>query len=82
MTSGRGDPATEPVAIAVYRVLLRAYPSDFRRRAADELVQVFRDEYDEVRGGGRWALVLLWLRAGRDLARTVPVAAALTVRVQ
>jgi len=56
VTSGRGDPATEPVAIAVYRVLLRAYPSDFRRRAADELVQVFRDEYDEVRGvgGGHW----------------------------
>ena len=72
MTPRRRDAGGEPLAVAVYRILLRAYPSDFKRRATEELAQVFRHEYDEVRSGGGSALLLLWLRAAIDLARTVP----------
>ena len=72
MTPRRRDAGGEPLAVAVYWILLRAYPSDFKRRATEELAQVFRHEYDEVRSGGGSALLLLWLRAAIDLARTVP----------
>ena len=65
----RGE-STDRFGIRVYRLLIRAYPEDFRRAATDELVQVFRDEYEVVRG--RWGpAVVFWVRVLFDLAKTV-----------
>lgn len=53
-------------AAAVYRALIRLYPSDFRDRYRDDLVQNFSDLVDD--RGARAA----WARTAVDLAVTVP----------
>jgi hypothetical protein len=52
----------------IYRLLLRAYPPDFRAEYGEEMVQVFRDQCreSEVRSLRFWANVI-W-----DLARSAP----------
>jgi hypothetical protein len=55
-------------AEGVYRLLLRAYPSDFRAEYEREMVRLFRDQCREsdVRTVGFWAAVI-W-----DIARSAP----------
>ncbi len=52
----------------IYRLLLRAYPPDFRAEYGEEMVLLFRDQCREsdVRSLGFWATVL-W-----DVARSAP----------
>ncbi len=54
----------------LYRFLLRLYPATFRERYEQSIEQQFRDEY---RDATLWYdQVLLWVRAIRDLATSVP----------
>jgi hypothetical protein len=55
----------------IYRILLRAYPSRYRREYAEAMVQCFRDQLREANTAGK--LIALWLRTIGDLALTVPV---------
>jgi len=56
----------------VYRLLLRAYPAEFRERYADEMARVFRDRGLEiVQSGGAWRLFGYALSTGRDWFVTV-----------
>ncbi len=58
----------------VYRVLLRAYPQEFRETYGRHMEQVFRDlSCEEARRGGRAGLVRLWVRVNLDLASTAVV---------
>src|SRR2546427_2674892 len=52
----------------IYRLLLRAYPSDFRAEYGREMVLLFRDQCEEsdVRTVGFWAAVIC------DVARSAP----------
>jgi hypothetical protein len=52
----------------IYRLLLRAYPPDFRAQYGREMVLLFRDQCQEgdVRTVGFWAAVI------RDVARSAP----------
>ena len=61
-----------------YRLLLLAYPRDFRRRYRVEMEQLFRDLYRE-KCGSRSGLVLLWIRTLSDL---VPTAVAQRIMVR
>jgi hypothetical protein len=55
----------------VYRVLLLAYPREFRRDCGVEMVQAFGDLcHEEKRRGGTSGLVRVWVRALPDLVRT------------
>ena len=45
----------------VYRILLAAYPKEFRREYGADMVQLFRDQCrDELRSGGVMAWMALW----------------------
>jgi len=56
----------------VYRLLLRAYPTEFRERYADEMARVFRNHGREIaQSGGAWGLVGYTLSTGRDWFVTV-----------
>jgi hypothetical protein len=55
--------------VRLYKVLLRAYPKQFRRDYGSQMEQVFRDLYREQRGG-RSGLVLLYIRTLSDLVPT------------
>ena len=55
----------------VYRVLLLAYPREFRRDCGTEMVQVFGDLCrEEMRRGGALGLVRVWARTLLDLVAT------------
>src|SRR5215210_3304809 len=55
----------------VYRVLLRAYPGEFRREYGPQMEQAFGDLYREARErSGRSGLAHLWALTVSDLART------------
>jgi hypothetical protein len=55
----------------VFRVLLLAYPRDFRRDCGAEMVQAFRDLCaEEKRRGGASGLLRVWVRTLPDLAFT------------
>jgi hypothetical protein len=57
----------------VYRLLLTAYPLDFRREYGPHMNQVFRDCHRaELRRGNRLGSVILILRVLVDLIQTVP----------
>ena len=65
----------------VYRVLLLAYPREFRRRYADEMRQAFGDLCREAeRRGGASGLVMLWVRTVPDLALTALAERSRTMR--
>ena len=56
----------------LYRVLLVAYPEEFRRQYSEQLVQAFGDLYrKELEQRGRIGLIVLWLRTLSDLAASV-----------
>lgn len=58
----------------VYRVLLLAYPREFRRDYGLQMVRAFGDLCrEERRNGGRVGLMRLWVRVGLDLASSVLV---------
>ena len=55
----------------VYRVLLLAYPREFRREYGSRMEQAFGDLYREAyERGGRRGITLLWALTISDLART------------
>jgi hypothetical protein len=56
----------------VYRLLLKAYPLEFRREYGPHMTQVFRDcRRAELRSGNRLGHVILWVRTVLDLIQTV-----------
>ena len=64
----------------VYRMLLLAYPRDFRREYGLQMEQAFGDLYREAcERGGRSTIALLWALTITDLARTA-VAQRITPR--
>src|SRR5919107_3284746 len=55
----------------IYRVLLKAYPGEFRREYGPQMEQVFSDLYREAyERDGRRGIALLWALTISDLART------------
>ena len=54
----------------VYRMLLRAYPPEFRSECGPQMEQLFLDLYRE-QGDGRGRLIALWIRTLSDLIPTV-----------
>ncbi|HEU5230561.1 MAG TPA: hypothetical protein VFU49_22255, partial [Ktedonobacteraceae bacterium] len=55
----------------LYRVLLRLYPTSFRRAYGREMVQTFRDCYrSEREHGGAWNIARLWSLVLSDLVTT------------
>ncbi len=60
-------------AVRRYRRLLTLFPSDYRETVSEEVCQVFRDEYSDVRrSGGAVAVSALWLRVILDVAVSLP----------
>ncbi len=58
----------------VYRVLLRAYPKEFREMYGPQMEQAFWDLCrEETRNGGGVGFVRLWVRVGLDLASSTVV---------
>ncbi len=56
-----------------YRLLLAAYPAEFRDEYGREMLLVFRDLCRErAQTNGRLGLMQAWIRALLDLARTAP----------
>ena len=64
------------VSNRLYRLLLAAYPAEFRHEYGAQMAQVFRDRCREEqgrRGGSRRAgLARVWMETILDLARTAP----------
>lgn len=55
----------------VYRVLLRAYPREFREMYGRQMIQVFRDlQREHERRGGVAGRMRFWIRTTKDLAAT------------
>jgi hypothetical protein len=62
---------TAVLSCRVYKLLLIAYPSEFRREYAHQMLQVFRDCYrDEARRNSHLAIAGYWVRTLLDLAMT------------
>lgn len=65
---------SEYVSVRLYRTLLRAYPSDFRRHYSAELVQTFRDCHRAACARTRFSgLGGLWLRTIFDLVQSASI---------
>jgi hypothetical protein len=63
MSRAAGSPAR------IYRLLLAAYPREFRARYGDEMAQLFADQLRDARlEGSRGGAIRTWLRAIPDLA--------------
>jgi hypothetical protein len=63
--------ALGPVGERVYRGLLKLYPSEFRRRFGDDMVQLFDDELrDAHTGSAAGGTTGAWLRVLGDVAMT------------
>lgn len=72
--SGRSGGEDGSISERVYRVLLRAYPEEFRRAYGRQMEQAFWDLCrEETRRGGGVGLVRLWVRVGLDLASSAAV---------
>jgi hypothetical protein len=66
------DPLSVRVSVALYRLLLFAYPSEFRREYAQAMIQIFRDCcLRDTRRAGLYGLLGLWLRTTLDYLVTV-----------
>jgi peptidoglycan/LPS O-acetylase OafA/YrhL len=64
------DPLPVTLSQAVYAMLLRVYPRAFQQEFKEETARVFRDDCRATyAGGGRLALLALWLRALPDVIR-------------
>jgi putative ABC transport system permease protein len=57
---------------SMYRLLLRAYPSEFRVEYGAEMAQLFRDRCSERGNTQPVRFVILWLRTVVDCAATAP----------
>jgi hypothetical protein len=57
----------------VYRLILKAYPVEYRREFGEPMLQLLRDQLREC-APGRWRVVLVWGRILADALRTVPAA--------
>ena len=55
----------------VYRLMLKAYPAQFRREYSEPMVQLFRDQM-LITGGGWWREMGHWARIFGDTARAAP----------
>ena len=62
------SPTRPPLAVRLYRLLLRAYPSAFRTALGEDMVQLFDDKRRDARRRGRRASLALGLRTLRDVA--------------
>lgn len=71
-TNGSGVNKGPSVSERVYRLLLLAYPSDFRREYGSCMVQLFRDCCRDNTRDSRSGLSRLWLRTLLDLVQTAP----------
>lgn len=61
------------ISVRVYRLLLIAYPGEFRGAYGAEMAQVFRDRCrEEQRRSGAVGLARLWAHTLSDLAATAP----------
>lgn len=59
------------LSVQVYKLLLAAYPHEFRREYSSQMVQVFRDQYrDEVRRNKPFAIINYWWNTLVDLGFT------------
>jgi hypothetical protein len=68
-----GSPRTVNCAAALYRLLLKGYPAEFRREYGDEMLHVFRELASESwNRKGTAGLMSFWLRVLADLVRSVP----------
>lgn len=54
----------------IYRMLLKAYPSRYRRRYEEPMAQLFGDQLRAA--NTPWKLLKFWLRMLADLLRTIP----------
>jgi uncharacterized protein involved in exopolysaccharide biosynthesis len=66
-------PANPPPKRAerLYRLLLKAYPAEFRREFEEKLVQLFLDQHRDATGGGsRSAPLGFWVRTLKDTTRS------------
>lgn len=79
--AGAGPDRTS-VSERVYRVLLLAYPKEFRREYGARMEQAFRDLYREERRSEAFGLVGLWVRALLDLAATALVERSKAMRLK
>jgi len=59
-------------ALRIYRLLLTAYPGEFRRQYGPQMTQVFRDRCVEEQRRGVTGLLRLWMHTLSDWAATVP----------
>ncbi len=57
-------------SLRLYRWLLMAYPSDFRREYGAEMIQVFGDLRQDAQTDGRVGLIALWARVAADTVIT------------
>lgn len=57
-----GEPQDSARSTRLFRLLLRAYPQDFRDRYGEEATQLFRDRRTEAEAKGAMATVYFWLR--------------------
>jgi hypothetical protein len=55
-------------SLRCYRILLRVYPSEFRKEFGEQLDQLFRDISRDESRRGLWGLAILWARVVPDLA--------------
>ncbi len=60
-------------AVRRYRRVLALFPAKYRAASSDELCEVFRDEYVDVReSGGAVGVGALWLRVLLDVVVSLP----------
>src|SRR5437879_1526742 len=62
-----------PRSQKIFQVLLRAYPSGFRREFGSQMAQLFRDCYRAQENDAHsFGAIRLWLHTLLDLAQTAP----------
>ena len=50
-----------PLTRALYRAMLRAYPSGYRERFAGQMLETFACDHARVRARGPWPLIPFWI---------------------
>ena len=72
MTSSLIESTPVAVSVRVYRLLLAAYPSEFRREYGPHMLQLFRDcSMRTYAHGGSPGMLSLWIDTLRDFVRSV-----------
>src|SRR5689334_4019653 len=62
-------PRRRTAADLVYRVLLRAYPREFRRQYGDDMIEMFRDQHRAEAERGAGSVIALWAHVVVDALR-------------